>query len=112
MQVRSGEVGRARTRAQATEELHKFLRKEIVGAVELLEPLLKRASNDAQLKTYAEIDLRALATIRTRLETCGPERLRELILWLVQIAMHWQIRMRDGERVIRQIIDLKRRLAN
>lgn len=85
-----------------------WARKDITRAVASLKPFLARMQNDATLAVYARIGGRSLEAISERLESEPRlEELRDLLKWVVQVAMHWETRVRTETRVLRPVIDLK-----
>ena len=86
--------------------------KALGNAVRTLKSLVERARADSSLEVYVQIDERALAIIEARLQA-GLKKtdLRELALWVGQIAMHWEIRNRGASKVLRPILDLRMQYA-
>jgi hypothetical protein len=65
-------------------------------------------AGDASLAVYARVDSRTLTVVSERLESrLRLEELRDLLKWVVQVAMHWETRVRTESRVLRPVIDMK-----
>lgn len=75
-----------------------------VAAVKLLGAVLEECQQDSVLSRYAEVDLRAVNEIRTKLQT-NPED-PQAATWMRQIAKAWSFRVRNNQRHIRRILDL------
>lgn len=102
-----GFSGSSRRSEKAADE-SAWIRKDITRAVASLRPFLARMQNDAALSVYARIDGRSLETIAERLGSeARLEELRDLLKWVVQLAMHWETRVRTERRVLRPVIDMK-----
>lgn len=86
--------------------------KSLRGAVTTLRSLIERARADSSLDVYVQIDARALARIEERLNAgLRKAEVRELALWIGQIAMHWEIRYRGASKTLRPILDLRLQYA-
>lgn len=82
--------------------------KALRNAVATLRSLIDRAREDSSLEVYVQIDTRALARIEQRLDGgLRKSELREVALWIGQIAMHWEIRQRGTSKNLRPILDLR-----
>jgi hypothetical protein len=81
-------------------------------AVDTLRSLIDRARADSNLDVYVQIDSRALARIEERIEAgLRKSELRDIALWIGQIAMHWEIRYRGASKSLRPILDLRQQYA-
>lgn len=105
------EPGRPWIRVRATEEDRLRMQRELENGLKLVEGVVERAKEDVTLVPYARIDERAIASMREKLETASYDRLREFMLWLFQLATHWQIRMRGSDRSLNKVFELKVRYA-
>jgi len=86
--------------------------KAIRNAVATLRSLLGRAREDTNIEVYVQIDTRALDMIQARLDSdLRKADIRELVLWVGQIAMHWEIRYRGASKILRPILDLRAQYA-
>jgi hypothetical protein len=86
--------------------------KALRSAVATLRSLVERARADSSLEVYVQIDMRALARIEQRLNAgVRKSELREMALWIGQIAMHWEIRHRGTSKNLRPILDLRLQYA-
>lgn len=96
---------------QASIEI-RIAEKTLRNAVATLRSLIERARADTSLEVYVLIDMRALARIEERLGAgLRKSDLRELALWIGQIAMHWEIRYRGASKTLRPILDLRLQYA-
>jgi hypothetical protein len=86
--------------------------KPLRDAIATLRSLIERARADSSLDVYAQIDARALDRIEKRLNAIlRKAEVRELALWIGQIAMHWEIRYRGASKILRPILDLRLQYA-
>jgi len=76
-----------------------------VEAVNLLGAVLTECRNDSVLRRYAEVDMRAIDEIRTKLQANPADT--QATIWVKQLAKTWSNRLRGGDfRHIRRVLDL------
>jgi len=76
-----------------------------VAAVKLLSAVLSECRNDVALRRYAEVDMRAIDEILTKLKADPADA--AAAGWVRQIAKTWSNRLRGGDfRHIRRVLDL------
>lgn len=76
-----------------------------VVAVKLLSAVLSECRNDVALRRYAEVDMRAIDEIMSKLQADPGDP--KAVTWVRQIAKTWSNRLRGGDfRHIRRVLDL------
>jgi hypothetical protein len=75
-----------------------------MAAARVLGGVIASCRGQAEHRTRAEVDLRAIQDIQRKLQT-DPED-QSAKQWVRQLAQAWSFRARDNTRSIRQVLDL------